>query len=128
MAKTYYEAHVTMTLPVLSTSNLTAARKLIEGTGWKFSCIDGDIALGSGVKIYATTHWNSKIPVEDAITLLHRNADALAARGLNVIRRKVELVIYDDRSTKIQPGTCEGACVACHLDDYEERDLKASKG
>lgn len=122
VGKTYYECHVTMVL--LPTDEATrAAKKLTESLGWKFSQIEGDIALGDGVKSYATMHYNSRTPVEKVMDLLNGVADNLSSEGINVIRRKVELVIYDDRSTKVQPGTCEGACVGCHLDDYEEEQL-----
>jgi molybdopterin-guanine dinucleotide biosynthesis protein len=126
MSKNYYECHVTV-LCEHDNSNTLVLKSVIEEQGWKFSQIEGDIALGAGIKCYATMHYNSRSTVDEVLVKLHKCADAIVAKGFSVIRRKIELVIYDDRSSKVAPGTCEGACIACHLDDYEERDCQNSK-
>lgn len=110
MAISYYECHITLE------GNPDTIRPFVEREKWKFSAIDGDIALGDGLKCYATRHFHRKLPPEEVIEILNKVADRLEEAYLTVIRRKVELVIYDDRSSKV--GTCDGACVECHIDDY----------
>ncbi len=116
MTKTYYECHVT-----IETEHKALVQKVVEKLKWKFSAIDGDPSLGDGVKCYATRHFNARLPADDVVTELHRVAQAIdygCANGAKILRRKVELVIYDDRSSTVR---CDGACPECHIDDYEMR-------
>lgn len=110
MSKTYYESHITIE------GNPDTARAAVETVGWKFSQISGDIVLGDGVKCYATRHFNSRNTPQQMQDLLHQTADKIA-ESCRVVRRKVELVLYDDRSNKVKP--CDGACIECHLDDLK---------
>lgn len=118
-SKNYFECHVTMEVEEdgRHSGNRLKARQVVEGLGWKFSAIDGDIVLGDGVKLYATRHYNARLPAEEVVATLHKVADAIAAAGIKVTRRKVELVLYDDRSSKVRP--CDGGCIGCHLDDVK---------
>jgi hypothetical protein len=108
MSNSYFECHVTML------GNPVEIRPVVESLKWKFSVIDGDPVLGEGIKCYATRLFNKKLGTEDVTKNLLRTAEALECQGFVVLRRKVELVIFDDRSAKIR---CTGGCAACHLDD-----------
>jgi hypothetical protein len=128
MTKTYYECHITIEAPnFLGEPRRTAVarrsiKEVVEEIGWKFSAIEGDIVMGEGVKLYATHHYNSKLPADDVVALLKDAAAIIDGRSdAKILRRKVELVIYDDRSSKVKP--CDGGCVECHLDDIA-RDPK----
>lgn len=113
--KNYYELHITM---VGEPDHL---RPLVEGVKWKFSAIDGDPVLGDGVKCYATTFFNIKKSELDVIGTLIETSALLSRAGAKVIRKKVEKVLFDDRSEAVP---CNGACVGCHLDDYNELEKK----
>lgn len=115
MTNTYYECHLTIE------GDRELARDAVMLTGWKFSSIDGDIVTGPGVRHYATRHYKSSLPVEHVLERLHLCGDYIAERGVSVVRRKVEHVIYDDRSVKIAP--CSGGCAECHLDDRDPEEI-----
>lgn len=106
--KTYYECRITME------GRQAFLEPLVKATGWKFSAIDGDPTLGSGVKCYATTHYNAKRSEFEVLGLLNKTADRLIADGAYVIRRKVERVIHDDKSSTVR---CDGLCPECHIED-----------
>lgn len=107
----YFECHVTMT------GDAATIRPLVERLKWKFSVIDGDILLGDGAKCYATRLFNARLEQQGVMLQLLNVANKLESYGCNVIRRKMEMVIYDDRSSKMR---CEGGCVECHLDDVKK--------
>lgn len=115
MTKSYYECHITM-----EGDPKEIEEKVQEWAGfvpWKFSAIHGDILLGDGLKAYYTRHFNARMLPTEVMRNLHSYADQLQALGIKVTRRKVEMVLYDDRSTKV--GSCEGGCIECHLDDLK---------
>lgn len=113
----YYESHVTMVSN--GSVGIPRIKRECEDIGWKFSMIAGDIVLGDEVKMYATRHFNARFKESLMVEWLHETADRLARLpGVTVERRKVEMVIYDDRSSKVKP--CDGACAPCHLDDLKQ--------
>lgn len=65
------------------------------GLGWKFSQIDGDALLGAKPYCYLTAY------DPDGRTLLARANDAkrqLNANGVDVLRVKVEEIVYDTKT------------------------------
>jgi hypothetical protein len=90
--KQYYECHVTLTGMAS-----VWAEKWIKDAGWTYSRIDGDPDLGAGVKQYATKHFNVRKSQEKIIDEMRRLALSLTLRGCEVLREKIELVIYDRR-------------------------------
>lgn len=116
MANKYYECHLTLRA---APDEKAYIKDLVERLGWKFSAIEGDIVMGAGVKYYATRHFNFRNTEETVLGYLHTTGDTLHDRGVGVERRKVELVAYDDRSSKVKPEACNGGCIGCHLDDLK---------
>lgn len=100
MPNTYYECHITLLCPRKAEEEET--RTITENSGWSFSRIDGDIVEGAGVKCYATIHLKSSVPITDVISAVQVQAKKYLQKL--VIREKVELVVYDTRSTKIKPS------------------------
>lgn len=99
--KQYYECHITMT------GDPMVLRKLVEANSWKFSAIDGDPVLGQGVKCYATMFYNLRRPLRAVTADLHYVADRLREGGAEILRKKIEQVVYDDR---IRPVKCRPEC------------------
>lgn len=98
--KNYHECHVTMK------GDKKVIQPLVESLHWKFSCIDGDPVLGDGVKCYATMFYNGlrqDLAIKETIAV----ADKLKDKGVTVLRRKVEFVIFDDRNLDV---ACDGSC------------------
>lgn len=98
----YFECHVTMT------GDPSVVRPAVEELHWKFSTIDGDPVLGAGVKCYATRMFPSTMFRTEVFNKLLKASKELAAKGITVLRKKIELVIYDDRSE-----SCEMDCGNC---------------
>ena len=113
MINKYYECHITIEA---APEDKEKIKSIVEQLKWKFSAIEGDIVLGNGVKYYATMHYNYRLSETEVLSILHGTADTIET-WFKVVRRKVELVIYDDRSSKVKP--CNGGCIECHLDDLK---------
>jgi len=93
MSKNYYECHVTfMALPDSDSTSMGPT-----GMGWKFSQIDGDPVLGAGVKSYFTRQFRESLQLDSVKAEVDQVAEVLIAEGYEVLRRKVELVVYDSK-------------------------------
>lgn len=110
----YFECHITML------GDPSFIRPKVEALKWKFSVIDGDPVLGSGVKCYATRLSKESLGADRVLEQLLHTAATLAWEGCEILRRKVEMVIYDDKTSRVR---CTGGCPECHLDDIEEDSL-----
>lgn len=110
----YYECHVTM---VANRDMFPTIKANVDKLSWKFSAIDGDPSLGEGVKCYATKHFRANMDPTTVLEKLNETADEITKSGVEVVRRKIELVIYDDRAKTVQLPKCNGGCPGCHLDD-----------
>lgn len=85
-----FEVHITMK------DNATACEDAVKrvGFGWTFSCIDGDPLLGDEVFCYATNHFTRLV---DAKTELQHAYRDLLSLGMNIVRTKIEEVVWDQR-------------------------------
>lgn len=94
--KEYYECHITMDSELHSKNYI---QNCVENLlGWKYSAINGDPDLGPGMKCYATKQFNAKHPPEDIVKWLDKAAAILYDSDIKILRRKVEMVIHDNRS------------------------------
>lgn len=89
--KNYYECHITLK------SRRADKEDLEEITNWKFSIIDGDPVLGDGVKSYLTKQYSTKLDLTEVTDFLLATSHLVQNLGFEVIREKIELVVYDDR-------------------------------
>lgn len=88
--KQYYECHITIK------GDPCKIFSSIEKAGWKYSAIDGDPDLGKGVKCYATKQFNKRLSIDNIILKLKATADLIKElSGAKILRKKIELVIYD---------------------------------
>lgn len=97
---TYFEAHITVSAN--DVGHPAQMRSILDNQpGWKFSMIDGDPVLGAGTKCYATKQFPSTRSPKSILTEIDDVADVLTRGSLMVVRRKIEHVIFDDRSSKV---------------------------
>lgn len=91
--KEYYECHITMK------GNACQIEKAIKLYKWKFSSIEGDPDLGKGIKCYATKQFNMKFKKEFIIAVMKETAKEISEISFaKILRKKIEVVIYDERS------------------------------
>lgn len=94
----YYECHVTFEAPKDPENRKLAEEILGRNGGWKFSCIDGDPILGLGVKCYGTRHYKHDHDIQEMRDDLSQIGSALLQSGrFDVLRTKIEMVIFDDK-------------------------------
>lgn len=66
--------------------------------GWFHSCISGDIDAGDGVSHYLTKHAKPDSGIDALVAEMDEVAGELRRMGLEVVRTKVESIVYDRRA------------------------------
>jgi hypothetical protein len=84
-----YESHITC-----STAQSEIAQVVADAHRWKTSQISRDITLGDATYFYLTTHDVTEVRI---MQRLRETVDALEIAGVNVIRQKIELIIFDTK-------------------------------
>lgn len=87
-----YECHITV-----ARKDGPVAEILAKEMHWKFSQIDGDPVLGKEVFAYLTTHDNDLLQMQRRMNYA---VTALRDQGVEVIREKIELIVYDTKARK----------------------------
>jgi len=91
----YYEVHLIMR----SIPDALSLRVYLTPYDWHYSCIDGDIVCGDKAKLhYVTKHFDGSWFLEEVEDAMNAMADSLKERGCLIIRRKIEMVVYDRRT------------------------------
>lgn len=85
------ECHITIRCAL---HRIDFLRAYIEESGWSFSRIAGDPLLGDYIFCYATSHFTSEIQSHKET---HDVSLLLQSAGFDVLRRKIERVILDQR-------------------------------
>lgn len=62
---------------------------------WKFSKIDGDPLLGAKPHCYLTCH---SVGFKDIKEDMNTTAERLTSKGIEVLRKKIEEIVYDSKT------------------------------
>lgn len=90
-----YECHITVLL-----EDREIAEQVAKDLHWKTSAIDGDPVLGKDTYFYLTRHGKCvmyNVQDEDIWHNMKSTVNVLTARGVKVIREKIELIVHDLR-------------------------------
>lgn len=85
-----YECHIT-----IAVKDAEKACKLLQAFNWKTSEIKRDPILGDGSHFYFTRHDQSHGKIETHMRLA---ANTLRYAGIEVLREKIELIVYDTKT------------------------------
>jgi len=85
-----FECHITV-----HAISADRAQQVADDLRWKTSEIARDPLLGDATYFYLTRH-DSRY--EDLIEHMHGTCDALLALGIEVVRKKIELIMYDNKT------------------------------
>lgn len=92
----YYECHVTVD-KFHKFDEYIMQLVLNNDPDWKFSNITDDIVLGPGPKMYATANFPTEIGIKQCKENLAECVLKLKHLGLQVVRYKIECVVFDER-------------------------------
>lgn len=84
-----YECHITLKI-----GDAAIGEEVARELHWKTSRIDGDPVLGKAVYFYLTTH---AVLLPRMIERLDAATAALRERGVEVVREKIEHIVYDTK-------------------------------
>lgn len=90
----YYEAHITME----HVPDINNVKTYLASYAWHYSCISGDPDLGEHVFKYATKHFGGNWSMDDVKEAVNSMAGELLTKGCSVVRRKIEMIVYDERT------------------------------
>jgi hypothetical protein len=88
-----YECHLTIPAPEIEAQR-ASYEHLAEQRGWKTSEIARDPLMGEETFFYFTKHADDYGEIFDA---MFEMAEQVAALGTLVVRRKIEMIVYDVR-------------------------------
>jgi len=94
----YYEIHLTLsTVPDV----FSVKTKCLFPYGWYFSQITGDHPqLGPAATSYATVNLTGDWPLPDVMDAMNHMAKILQENGCTLIRKRVEIILFDERITE----------------------------
>lgn len=84
-----FECHITCDLKDAAVGEAVAADR-----GWHTSQIERDPLLGKASHFYLTKHNTNYI---DLYFAMHETSEQLRASGVNVLRQKIELIMFDTK-------------------------------
>lgn len=87
-----FEWHVT--IEPTENGDRTLLKDAIERLGIKYSCIYGDLLLGDRLLCYATGHAETFKTAEKQMNFTAHQLDLMTFK---VLRRKIELIVYDEK-------------------------------
>lgn len=88
-----FEAHITF-----PSSDAYYVKQKGDKWGWKYSQIDGDPVLGNNVYCYLSKHSDDYLELYNHMELFYLEN----CKSLHIIRKKIELIMYDWKSDRIE--------------------------
>lgn len=91
-----FECHITVALP----NSMERFESLAKDFGWKTSVIEGDPLLGKYGFLYFTSY---DADFDFMVKRMDQMADLIRERNGEVLRKKIEKIVYDTKKKLIQP-------------------------
>jgi len=88
----YYECQLAL---VADTNPHPSVKVIVQGCGWTYGEMDGDPTLGPGAFLCATKHYPAFRAIEFVKTQLLETSERLTSRGIHVVRKRINLVLFD---------------------------------
>lgn len=94
-----YECHITIKKP---SKDIIKLEVLAKTHKWKTSYIDGDPLLGKKIYFYFTCHHEGYGKI---FSKMNHLSGILEADGIKVLRKKIELIVFDTKKQLIGETT-----------------------